>query len=132
MTTYEYKGPWPWPNFAPAEIACKCCGDLWSRELGESMPLYFAASLDALQELRDAWGEPLVISSGHRCPKHNRAVNGAEGSQHLRLAFDCLVASGRQQAFVDLATQAGFLGIGRYPARGFVHLDCGPKRRWVG
>jgi len=36
-----------------------------------------------LQPLRDAWGKPLAINSGYRCPEVNRAVGGEPDSQHL-------------------------------------------------
>ena len=67
-----------WPNFTPKEIACKCCGEIVVDE----------ASMDALQRLRDMWGEPLVINCGHRCFRHNKEVGGVAHSQHLTLAFD--------------------------------------------
>lgn len=35
-----------------------------------------------LDPLRSAWGKPIVINSGFRCDKLNRAVGGASGSQH--------------------------------------------------
>lgn len=35
-----------------------------------------------LQPLRDAWGQPLHVNSGYRCPKLNAAVGGAATSQH--------------------------------------------------
>ena len=36
-----------------------------------------------LQPLREAWGQPIVVSSGYRCEKLNKAVGGAKNSQHL-------------------------------------------------
>lgn len=36
-----------------------------------------------LQPLRDAWGQPIVVSSGYRCEELNKAVGGAKNSQHL-------------------------------------------------
>ncbi len=115
-----YQGPWPWQNFTPGEIACRHCGEL----------VLNPASLDALQRLRDAWGRPIVITSGHRCAAHNKAVGGAPHSRHLGLAFDCVCPAPLQDAFIKAAETAGFTGIGRYPARGFVHLDRGPRRTW--
>lgn len=35
-----------------------------------------------LQPLRDAWGNPLHINSGYRCPELNREVGGVPTSQH--------------------------------------------------
>ncbi|MCM1502285.1 MAG: D-Ala-D-Ala carboxypeptidase family metallohydrolase [Bacteroidales bacterium] len=37
-----------------------------------------------LQPLRDAYGKPLAVNSGYRCPELNRMVNGAPSSQHLK------------------------------------------------
>lgn len=39
---------------------------------------------DVLQPLRDAWGKPLFINSGYRSPELNKAVGGAETSQHVK------------------------------------------------
>ena len=36
-----------------------------------------------LDPLREAWGAPIIVSSGYRCPKLNRAVGGATASQHM-------------------------------------------------
>ena len=37
-----------------------------------------------LQPLRDAWGKPLHINSGYRCPELNREVGGMPTSQHVK------------------------------------------------
>ena len=37
-----------------------------------------------LQPLRDAWGLPLHVNSGYRCPRLNAAVGGAATSQHTK------------------------------------------------
>lgn len=39
---------------------------------------------DILQPLRDAWGGPLFINSGYRCPELNKAVGGVATSQHTK------------------------------------------------
>ena len=36
-----------------------------------------------LDPLREAYGKPIVVSSGYRSPKLNRAVGGAAKSQHV-------------------------------------------------
>lgn len=38
---------------------------------------------NVLQPLRDAWGGPLFINSGYRCPELNKAVGGSATSQHV-------------------------------------------------
>lgn len=35
-----------------------------------------------LDPLREAYGEPIIVSSGYRCPELNKAVGGATSSQH--------------------------------------------------
>ena len=36
-----------------------------------------------LDPIREAWGEPIVVSSGYRCPELNALVGGAKHSHHL-------------------------------------------------
>ena len=43
-----------------------------------------ALVLNVLQPLRDAWGGPLNINSGYRCPALNEAVGGVDTSQHVK------------------------------------------------
>lgn len=38
---------------------------------------------DVLQPLREAFGRPIIVSSGYRCSALNKAVGGAVNSQHL-------------------------------------------------
>lgn len=118
----DYTGNWPWEHFSPTEVSCKHCGELYVDE----------DSMNALEELRYLWGKPIIITSGHRCPVHNKNVGGTPNSQHLKIAFDCVCEGRLQNEFVNLARQAGFTGIGRYRQRNFVHLDLGPKREWRG
>ena len=39
-----------------------------------------------LQQIRDNWGEAIIISSGYRCPELNKKVGGAGNSDHLYAA----------------------------------------------
>lgn len=39
---------------------------------------------DILQPIRDKWGSPIVITSGYRSPKVNKAVGGTSTSQHQK------------------------------------------------
>lgn len=36
-----------------------------------------------LQPIRDAYGKPIVVTSGYRCVKANEAVGGAKNSDHV-------------------------------------------------
>ncbi len=37
-----------------------------------------------LDPIRAAWGGPITVNSGYRCPELNRAVGGVATSQHLK------------------------------------------------
>lgn len=36
-----------------------------------------------LDPIREAWGKPIAVNSGYRCPALNKAVGGVPTSQHL-------------------------------------------------
>ncbi len=42
-----------------------------------------ALCVNVLQPLRDALGTPIKINSGYRCPSLNKAIGGAQNSQHM-------------------------------------------------
>jgi len=112
---------WVWPNFSPAEIACK----------GTDQLLIDDAALDMLQALRDRLGKPLILRSAYRSVEHNAAQGGATQSKHLLgEAFDIAMANHDPVTFEAAARAVGFLGFGFYPRSGFMHIDLGPKREW--
>jgi len=112
---------WRWPNFSPAEIACRGTGQL----------KLHPEALDKLQALRDRLGKPLILRSAYRSPEHNRAVGGAARSKHMDgTAFDIAMANHDPVAFEAAAREVGFLGFGFYPRSGFMHVDLGPAREW--
>lgn len=39
---------------------------------------------NVLQPIRDAYGKPIVVTSGYRCPKLNKAVGGVATSEHQK------------------------------------------------
>lgn len=44
---------------------------------------------NVLDPLREAFGKPIIVNSGYRCPELNKAVGGAKTSQHVKgLAAD--------------------------------------------
>ncbi len=125
---------WRWPNFSPAEIACRGTGKLLVNE----------PALDKPQALRDRLGKPLIVRSAYRSPEHNRAVGGAIRSKHLDgAAFDIAMANHDPVAFEGEAEvtkvqwtfvppnarEVGFLGFGFDPRSGFIHVDLGPARQ---
>lgn len=114
-------------NFMVKEFACRDGTD----------PVFIDSELvRVLQDIREHFGRPVTISSGFRTAAHNKAVGGAAYSQHqYGRAADIRVAGVSTEA---LAAYAETLlpdtgGIGRYPAKGFVHVDVRRnKSRWTG
>lgn len=41
-------------------------------------------TLSRLDEIREAYGKPIIITSGYRCAKLNKAVGGKPTSQHTK------------------------------------------------
>ncbi|MGY6535279.1 MAG: YcbK family protein [Pararhodobacter sp.] len=112
---------WRWPNFSPAEIACRGSGQL----------KLHPEALDKLQALRDRLGKPLIVRSAYRSPAHNGNVGGAPRSKHMDgTAFDIAMSNHDPAAFEAAARAVGFLGFGYYPRSGFMHIDLGPARIW--
>ena len=50
----------------------------------ESAKRNIAALVDnVVDPLREAWGKPITVTSGYRCPQLNRMVNGVATSMHM-------------------------------------------------
>lgn len=90
------------------------------------------ATFNKTIKLAKALGKPLVINSAYRPPEYNTRIGGAKKSQHVeKTAVDIRWPDGDFRdriAFIQLAIEAGFTGIGVY--NGFIHCDTGPKRCW--
>ncbi|MFD1798243.1 DUF882 domain-containing protein [Paracoccus aurantiacus] len=126
MTFYQHwrnvpGSVWRWPDFSPAEIACRGTGRLLVNE----------NALDRLQALRTVLGRPMIVNSAYRSLEHNARVGGAPKSQHVQgAAFDISMANHDPADFIAAARRTGFRGIGTYPRSNFVHIDIGPTRSW--
>ena len=110
-------------NFNEMEFACRHCGQV-----------HVEPELVAkLQTLRDSLGRPITVTSGYRCPIHNRNIGGATQSRHMQgQAADLTVNGVSPTAVATAADRVGFGGIGIYVKSGFTHVDVGPSRRWNG
>lgn len=112
-------------NFKVREFACSDGTDtiFVSQEL-----------VDVLQKIRDHFGKPLIINSGYRTEAKNRAVGGAQYSQHkYGTAADIRISGVSQKRIAgyaeELLPNSG--GIGIYSS--FVHIDVREtKSRWRG
>lgn len=89
--------------------------------------------VDVLQPLRDAWGMPLHINSGYRCPALNVAVNGAAQSQHMKgEAADVKAANPVKLAQLAYDLDLPYDQMIIYPT--FVHISHklgGPQRKRI-
>ena len=113
-------------NFSKSEFACKCgCGvDKVDKKF-----------LWELQLCREGAGISFKITSGYRCPKHNKEIGGSETSDHLRgegVDIACTESWSRCK-ILDAAFDVGFDRIGI--AKTFIHLgrsEVNPRRVvWV-
>lgn len=111
------------PNFSRIEFECRCgCG----------FDTIDAETLVVLEAVRQRFNAPVTITSGARCPVHNKAVGGSQNSQHLYgRAADFIVADVPSSRVADWLEQTwpSQYGIGRYD--GWTHIDTrADKARW--
>lgn len=108
-------------NFRLQEFRCKDGSDEILLDFG---------LVELLQKVRDHFGKPVSITSAYRTPAHNRSVNGATSSYHIKgQAADLTVTgvSGREVA--RYLQSIGARGIGLYDyTGGFVHVDTREKQ----
>ncbi len=105
-------------HFKLEEFACKHCGQV---QMDETF-------LEKLDELRERCGFPFVITSGYRCPEHNRVVSntGLLGPHTTGRAADVKVRGRQAMLLIYEALDMGvFTGIGlnQKGTGRYVHLD---------
>ncbi len=89
----------------------------------------------ATQTLLDT-DEPFELLSGYRTSKTNKMLakvtaGVARNSYHIKgMAADLRMRSRTVNQIGRAAESCNIGGIGRYINSSFVHIDCGPKRRW--
>lgn len=96
------------------------------------------ALIEILARMQTKVLRPIQILSGYRSPATNfkmylaDPVGVAEHSFHtIGKAVDIMVAGASVEVLGKLARQCGAGGVGTYSS-GFIHIDTGPVREWVG
>lgn len=111
-------------NFTVAEFACKD---------GSDKILIDDGLVKILQEIRDHFGKPIIITSAYRNDAYNRKIGGVSNSQHVKGTAADICISTIEPA--EIAKYAEYLmpgkgGIGQYSS--FVHVDVRSNRsRWI-
>ena len=113
---------WNFPHFQRSEFACKCgCGfdDINLR------------LVQILEDIRSHFGgNPVIITSGCRCAKHNAEVGGVQGSRHvLGKASDFYIQGISTQDLLNYCQELVNQGVLRYTytnntnMNGVIHID---------
>ena len=93
--------------------------------------------INYLQKIREHFGKAVNISSGYRCPVHNKNVGGATGSRHAKgQAADVYITGVAPIEIARYAENLGVKGIGLYETEKdgyFVHIDTRTSKSfWYG
>lgn len=76
---------------------------------------------DKLQQLREAMGVPLTITSGYRHEAYNKKIGGASKSQHIHGKAADVKCTDLDKLFEECKKIFPAVGDGR--KRGFIHVD---------
>ena len=61
---------------------------------------------EVLDKLREVWGSPIKVSSGYRCEKLNKKIDGSKTSSHLKgYAADLIPVNGDIDGLVECAIE---------------------------
>lgn len=117
-------------NFKVSEFSCHGSGCCNTTMIDDKLVEY-------LQKIRNHFNTAITISSGYRCPNHNKRVGGATGSRHAKgQAADIIVSGVTPAEVAKYAESIGILGIGLYETSKdghFVHIDTRTtKSFWYG
>lgn len=107
-------------NFKTTEFDCKGRGCCSKTSIDPLLVVY-------LQRIRNHFKAAVIINSGFRCSKHNKAVGGSSGSKHkLGAAADIVVRGVSPRKVAQYAESIGIKGIGLYDT--FTHIDTREKK----
>ena len=93
--------------------------------------------VEYVQKIRDHFGKSITVTSGYRCPVHNKRIGGATGSRHSKGdAADIVVQGVTPREVAKYAESIGIKGIGLYETSAdgyFTHIDTRDKKSfWYG
>ena len=93
--------------------------------------------VEYVQKIRDHFGKSITVTSGYRCPTHNKRIGGATGSRHSKGdAADIVVSGVAPKEVAKYAESIGIKGIGLYETNAdghFTHIDTRDvKSFWYG
>lgn len=113
-----------YPHFTKEEMACRGIGCDCKGEPG----LPKAELMEKLEQVREAFGRSMHITSGFRCGSHNAKVSqsGRTGPHTTGLAVDLACYSYDAFKLIQIAMSLGFQGIGVSQRKGqprFIHID---------
>ena len=120
------------PHFNAREFRCQC---------GQSHETLIASELvDKLETLYTALNcSKIIVTSGYRCPEHDKAVGGTSSGQHTKgTAADvcCYWQDGQPISSKTVCCKAQDLGFGGIAnitsSYQYTHLDVRTGYRWLG
>ena len=133
IKTYLYNNQTQlFPHFNAREFRCSC---------GKSHETLLASELvDKLEQLYTALNcSKIIVTSGYRCPEHDKAVGGTSSGQHTKgTAADvcCYGQDGQPISSKTVCCKAqdlGFTGIANITSSyQYTHLDVRTGYRWLG
>lgn len=93
-----------------------------------------AALVDkVLDPLREAWGKPITVTSGYRCPQINRMVKGVATSMHLTgqaadITTGNMIDNRKLYQLAQDLKLPYFELIGKKYGFGWLHISYAPER----
>ena len=98
-----YHGDWPWPHFAPGEMADRQGGEL----------VIVPAFMYWLEGVRQVYDQPMIITSGHRTAEQQLRITERRTGAHVDgMAADVQVWGESALKLLRVATGMGALGVG--------------------
>ncbi|MCI5553370.1 MAG: D-Ala-D-Ala carboxypeptidase family metallohydrolase [Ruminococcus sp.] len=120
------------PHFNVREFRCQC---------GQSHETLIASELvDKLESLYTALNcSKIIVTSGYRCPEHDKAVGGTSSGQHTKGTAADVCCYGQDGQLISSKTvcckaqDLGFGGIANITSSyQYTHLDVRTGYRWLG